>query len=96
MEKETNSPNALWGHETSIEITQDGTYVEGHVHHTRGTTEEEVKEAVALVYGQDPSEVDIRPLASNNNQSNRRSFGFSNWGGSKWVPNGPQGNPENN
>lgn len=95
MERDTPQ-DPIWVHTSGIEVTPEATRIESHVHFTEGTSEAELREAVGIVYGQDPSEIELTRPDTNNGQSSRRSFGFNNWGGAKWVPSGPQGNPENN
>ncbi len=86
----------------SYEVTPDGS-TETLGIHTCNASLEEAKEVVAHSRGIDPESIEVvdpektmRDAKALGRTSSRRTFGISDWGGSNWVPSGPQGNPNLN
>jgi hypothetical protein len=74
----------------AIEFTPEGTRAEFAAHCPPGVTADEALEVVRERFGIEDAEV----VGDSGTRSERatRSFGFTNWNGSKWKPSGPKKN----
>lgn len=89
-------------HEDVYGLNSDGSpFMLGHAHTFGGEfTADEVKVHLAEIYEDDPNNFQVIPpreQAQKRSQNvGRRVFGFSNWNGCQWEPQGPQGDPSLN
>jgi len=91
-----HEPREFHIHPEAIDITNEGTYQFGHVHIPDGATPDEARDAIAAAHDSDPDNIQILGSRKDKQRANRAVWGFSSWGGCKWEPTGPQGDPNLN
>jgi hypothetical protein len=82
----------------SIDVAPDRTTLSASIYADPSMPRKELASLLACHYGVSPEKVALNGLGGQPQQKSRKGHvvGFSNWGGCKWEPKGPQGDPSLN
>jgi hypothetical protein len=91
MEQSSPDSKDVELHVDSVEYRSDGTHVHGLIAAPESMPADEVRRIMGeKIEASGGREISVRTWDTGG-QSSRRSYGFSDWGGCSWEPEGPKG-----